>query len=84
MKNIFKVMFPNIITTIVPIGILSFRSLCNEVLSPLIVIQDKYLISNSQMVTLFSVGGGAEGKLGVKLAVAVVLTLPIMRAYAFF
>ena len=37
-----------------------------------------------QMVTLFSVGGRSESQLGVKLAAAVVLALPIMIAYGFF
>jgi ABC-type glycerol-3-phosphate transport system permease component len=56
----------------------------NEVLWPLIVIRDESLMTMPQMVTLFSVGGRSESQLGVKLAAAVVLALPIMIAYAFF
>ena len=56
----------------------------NEVLWPLIVIRDENLMTTPQMVTLFSVGGRAEAQLGVKLASAVLLALPIMLAYSFF
>lgn len=83
-RIIFQVLFPNIIPTIVTVGILSFMNSWNEVLWPLIVIRDESLMTMPQMVTLFSVGGGSEAQLGVKLAAAVVLALPIMIAYGFF
>lgn len=84
LRIIFQVLFPNIIPTIVTVGILTFMNSWNEVLWPLIVIRDEQLMTMPQMVTLFSVGGRAESQLGVKLAAAVVLALPIMIAYAFF
>ena len=37
-----------------------------------------------QLVTLFAVGGRAEAQLGVKLASAVLLAMPILLAYMFF
>jgi ABC-type glycerol-3-phosphate transport system permease component len=37
-----------------------------------------------QLVTLFAVGGRAESQLGVKLASAVMLALPIIIGYLFF
>jgi len=83
-RIIFQVLFPNIIPTIVTVGILSFMNSWNEVLWPLIVIRDENLMTMPQMVTLFSVGGRSEAQLGVKLAAAVVLALPIMIAYGFF
>ena len=83
-RIIFQILFPNIIPTIVTVGILTFMNSWNEVLWPLIVIRDESLMTMPQMVTLFSVGGRSESQLGVKLAAAVVLALPIMIAYAFF
>ncbi len=83
-RIIFQIIFPNIIPTIVTVGILSFMSSWNEVLWPLIVIRDETMMTMPQMVTLFSVGGRSEGQLGVKLASAVVLALPIIIAYSFF
>ena len=56
----------------------------NEVLWPLIVIRDEHLMTMPQLVTLFSVGGRADNQLGVKLASAVLLALPIIIAYIFF
>ncbi len=56
----------------------------NEVLWPLIVIRDEQLMTMPQLVTLFAVGGRAEAQLGVKLASAVLLALPILVAYMFF
>jgi ABC-type glycerol-3-phosphate transport system permease component len=83
-RILFQILFPNIIPTIVVVGILTFMSSWNEVLWPLIVIREESLMTMPQMVTLFSVGGRSEGQLGVKLAAAVVLALPILIAYAFF
>jgi len=56
----------------------------NEVLWPLIVIRDENLMTMPQLVTLFAVGGRAESQLGVKLAAAAMLALPIVTAYLFF
>ncbi|GJM35203.1 MAG: sugar ABC transporter permease [Saprospiraceae bacterium] len=83
-RILFQVLFPNIIPTIVIVGILTFMNSWNEVLWALIVIREENLMTMPQMVTLFSVGGRADSQLGVKLASAVLLALPIMIAYSFF
>lgn len=83
-RIIFQILFPNIIPTIVTVGILTFMNAWNEVLWPLIVIRDESMMTMPQMVTLFSVGGRSESQLGVKLASAVVLAMPIIIAYSFF
>lgn len=84
LRIIFQVLFPSIIPTIVTVGILTFMTTWNEVLWPLIVVRDEMVMTMPQLVTLFSVGGRADAQLGVKLASAVVLALPIMIAYSFF
>jgi ABC-type glycerol-3-phosphate transport system permease component len=56
----------------------------NDVLWPLIVIRDEKLMTMPQLVTLFAVGGRADAQMGVKLASAVLLALPIIIAYSFF
>jgi ABC-type glycerol-3-phosphate transport system permease component len=83
-KIIFKILWPNAIPALVTIGIITFMASWNEVLWPLIVIRDENLMTMPQLVTLFAVGGRAESQLGVKLASAVVLALPIAVAYIFF
>lgn len=84
LEIIFRILWPNSIPAIVTIGIITFMSSWNEVLWPLIVIRDQNLMTMPQLVTLFAVGGSAESQLGVKLASAVMLALPIAVAYLFF
>lgn len=81
---IFRILWPNIKPTIVTVAILSFIGSWNEVLWPLIVVRNEKLMTMPQLVTLFAVGGRADSQLGVKIAAAVVLALPVMIAFLFF
>jgi len=81
---IFRILWPNSVPVLVTIGIITFMAAWNEVLWPLIVIRDQSLMTMPQLVTLFAVGGRADSQIGVKLASAVVLALPIVLAYMFF
>ena len=81
---IFRILWPNIKPTIVTVAILSFIGSWNEVLWPLIVVRNEKLMTMPQLVTLFAVGGRADGQLGVKIAAAVLLALPVMIAFLFF
>jgi len=81
---IFKILWPNAIPALVTVGIITFMASWNEVLWPLIVIRNEELMTMPQLVTLFAVGGRAESQLGVKLASATILALPIVLAYLFF
>ena len=83
LRIIFGLLWPNMRPTLITIGILTFMATWNEVLWPLIVIRDETLMTMPQLVTLFAVGGRADGQLGIKLAAAVVLALPIVIAYLF-
>lgn len=84
LRIIFTILWPNSLPAIVTIAIITFMAAWNEVLWPLIVIREESLMTMPQLVTLFSVGGRAEAQLGVKLASAVMLALPIIIAYLFF
>ncbi|MFH1195692.1 MAG: carbohydrate ABC transporter permease [bacterium] len=84
LQIIFRILWPNSVPALVTIGIITFMASWNEVLWPLIVIRDENLMTMPQLVTLFAVGGRAESQLGVKLASATVLALPIIIAYLFF
>jgi ABC-type glycerol-3-phosphate transport system permease component len=55
----------------------------NDVLWPLMVIRNPELMTMPLMVTLFAVGGQAESQLGVQLAAAMLLALPVVGAYIF-
>ena len=84
LRIIYQILWPNIIPSLVTIGIITFMATWNDVLWPLIVIRDEQLMTMPQLVTLFSVGGRAESQLGVKLASATILAMPIIIAYLFF
>jgi len=84
LRIIFQVLWPNIIPTIITVAIITFMNSWNDVLWPLIVIRDEKLMTMPQLVTLFAVGGRADAQMGVKLASAVLLALPIIISYSFF
>ncbi|MBK8566318.1 MAG: carbohydrate ABC transporter permease [Saprospiraceae bacterium] len=84
LRILFQILCPNILPTIITVGILTFMNSWNDVLWPLIVIREESLMTMPQVVTLFAVGGRAEAQLGVKLAAAVLLALPVIVAYAIF
>jgi multiple sugar transport system permease protein len=52
------------------------------VLWPLLVVREQHLMTLPQLLTVFSLGGGA-GSIGVSLASAMVLVVPVVIAYAF-
>ncbi len=84
LQIIFRILWPNIKPTLVTVAILTFIGSWNEVLWPLIVIRNEQLMTMPQLVTLFAVGGRADAQLGVKIAAAVLLALPVMIAFLFF
>ncbi len=84
LQIIFRILWPNIKPTLVTVAILTFIGSWNEVLWPLIVIRNEKLMTMPQLVTLFAVGGRADAQLGVKIAAAVLLALPVMIAFLFF
>ena len=65
-------------------AILTFMASWNEVLWPLLVVRERTLMTMPQLVTIFVTGGEAESQLGLLLAAATVLALPIVIAYSFF
>lgn len=84
LRIIFGILWPNAVPALVTVGIITFMASWNEVLWPLIVIRDENLMTMPQLITLFAVGGRAESQIGVKLASATILALPIIIAYLFF
>ena len=83
-RILFRILWPNALPAIITVGIITFMTSWNEVLWPIIVIRDDKLMTMPQLVTLFAVGGRAESQLGVKLAAATLLAIPVIVAYAFF
>ncbi len=83
-RILFRIFWPLSLPAIITVGILTFMGIWNEVLWPILVVRNTELMVMPQLVTLFVVGGAAESQLGVQLAAATLLALPIVIAYAFF
>lgn len=81
---IFKVIWPVSRPIVVTVALLSFMASWNDVLWPIIVVRERTLMTLPQIVTLFTIGGEAEALLGLQLAAATLLALPIIIIYAFF
>ncbi len=84
LQILYKIIWPLSRPVLITVGIITFMNTWNEVLWPLIVIRDQKLMTMPQTVTIFAVSGMAEAQLGVKLAAATLMALPIVIAYAIF
>ncbi len=84
LKVLFRVVWPLSRPVVLTVSILTFMTSWNEVLWPLVVVRERALMTMPQLVTLFTIGGEAESLLGLQLAAATLLALPIIITYAFF
>lgn len=84
MRILFQVLWPVSVPTLITVGIITFMTTWNDVLWPIIVIRDEKLMTMPQLVTLFAVGGRSFGQIGMKLASATLLAMPIIIAYLIF
>lgn len=84
LQILFRIIWPLSRPVLITVGIITFMNTWNDMLWPLIVIRDQSIMTMPQMVTIFAVSGMAESQLGVKLAAATLLALPVIIAYAFF
>jgi multiple sugar transport system permease protein len=82
-RILFTIVYPLSKPAIMTVAILTFMGVWNDVLWPLMVIRNPKLMTMPLMVTLFAVGGQAEAHLGVILASAMLLALPVIVAYIF-
>jgi multiple sugar transport system permease protein len=82
LRIVFRVFWPLARPALATVGIVTFMGTWNEVLWPLLVVRDQSLMTMPQLLTVFTLGGGA-GTLGVQLAAAMVLTGPVIVAYLF-
>lgn len=84
LRILYTVFWPLAKAPLATVGILTFMGAWNEVLWPLLVVRDEQLMTLPQLLTVFSLGGGAGPRqLATKLAAAMVMVLPVVAAYAF-
>lgn len=82
MRILFTIFWPLSRPVLSIVAIFIFMGSWNEVLWPLLVVREQHLMTLPQLLTVFSLGGGA-GSIGVSLASAMVLVVPVVIAYAF-
>lgn len=82
LRILFTIFWPLARPALATVAIVTFMGAWNEVLWPLLVVRDQDLMTMPQLLAVFSLGGGA-GTLGVQLAAAMVLVIPVVIAYAF-
>src|SRR5678815_3044295 len=82
MRILFTIFWPLSKPVLSIVAIFVFMGSWNEVLWPLLVVREQKLMTLPQLLTVFSLGGGA-GTVGVSLASAMVLVIPVVVAYAF-
>jgi len=82
LRILFTIFWPLSKPVLSIVAIFTFMGSWNEVLWPLLVVRDQHLMTLPQLLTVFALGGGA-GTIGVSLASAMVLVVPVVIAYAF-
>ncbi len=82
MRILFTIFWPLSRPPLAIVAIFTFMGSWNEVLWPLLVVRDQHIMTLPQLLTVFALGGGA-GTLGVSLAAAMVLVVPVVIAYMF-
>ena len=81
-RILFTIVWPLSKPVLSIVAIFTFMGAWNEVLWPLLVVREQHLMTLPQLLTVFALGGGA-GTVGVSLASAMVLVVPVVVAYAF-
>ena len=82
LRILFTIFWPLSKPVLSIVAIFTFMGSWNEVLWPLLVVREQQLMTLPQLLTVFALGGGA-GSVGVSLASAMVLVVPVVIAYAF-
>lgn len=81
-RILFTVFWPLARPALAIVALFTFMGTWNEVLWPLLVVREQAMMTLPQLLTVFTLGGGA-GTLGVSLAAAMVLVIPVVVAYLF-
>lgn len=82
MRILFTIFWPLSRPVLAIVAIFTFMGSWNEVLWPLLVVREQKIMTLPQLLTVFALGGGA-GTVGVSLAAAMVLVVPVVIAYMF-
>ncbi len=82
LRILFTIFWPLSRPVLAIVAIFTFMGSWNEVLWPLLVVREQSVMTLPQLLTVFALGGGA-GSMGVSMAAAMVLVVPVVVAYVF-
>ncbi|WP_276955461.1 carbohydrate ABC transporter permease [Allomeiothermus silvanus] len=81
---IFRILVPVSMPTVITVGIFTFMGGWNDFLWPAIVIREQHLMTLTQMVTLYAIGGQAGGQFGAVMASSLIAVIPMVLVYVVF
>ena len=81
---LFRILWPVSLPTIVTVGLFTFMGGWNDFLWPAIVNREEGLMTLTQMVTTYAIGGQAGGQFGSVMASSLIGVLPMIVIYMIF
>lgn len=79
-----RILWPLSLPTIVTVGIFTFMGGWNDFLWPAIVIREQHLMTLTQLVTVYAIGGQAGGQFGAVMASSLLGVLPMVLVFIVF
>lgn len=84
LRILFTIIWPLSTPALITVGIFTFMGGWNDFLWPAIVIREQSLMTLTQMVTLYAIGGRAGGQFGAVMASSLIGVLPMIVVYLVF
>lgn len=84
LRILFRIIWPLSTPALITVGIFTFMGGWNDFLWPAIVIREQSLMTLTQMVTLYAIGGQAGGQFGAVMASSLIGVLPMIVVYLVF
>ena len=79
-----RVLWPLSLPTIITVGIFTFMGGWNDFLWPAIVIREQSLMTLTQLVTVYAIGGQSGGQFGAVMASSLLGVLPMVLVFIVF
>ena len=81
---LFRILWPLSTPALITVGIFTFMGGWNDFLWPTIVNRDQSLMTLTQMVTIYAIGGQAGGQFGAVMASSLIAVVPMIAVYLIF
>lgn len=84
LRILFRILWPLSTPALITVGIFTFMGGWNDFLWPSIVNREQSVMTLTQMVTLYAIGGQAGGQFGAIMASSLLAVLPMIVIYLVF